>query len=515
MLKREPVRKNYMGRYFFVTRIPDEPGSLEKAALVMKENGANINRVHYDHRIDPNTVFFEVTAGEESYNQVMNKLQEIGYLQTSLRPHSTIRFYIKIPNEPGALSEFLSVVTSSRANITELDFDDRSQRDDRLIVGLSLEDSSKIERLLERLRPRYTLEVIEYDETENNLDNTVFYLRLAHRIKTYAKNPDDRDLLAILADTNHIVQELAKTGKDPKEAFEKILCMGESLKGTLGPNFYADVQKVRLKEGSMLYVFQLPCGGNLNVIDTQKGRILIDTGYGIYADDVREMLGHYGLSDFSLVKDIVITHADADHCGASGYFGKTARCHSATIDVLKRENRAYGSRNEDSVLEELYTKLIDLFSHASISDGLVPFSSKVISIKGKLPVIDNLSIGPFNFEVIEGLGGHQYGQIYLLEPKEGLIFTADTLLNLEHISKERSLYNNLAVYLVTSVNVDSSLVKEERTELLAIAKNLDDILYRTGRRCIICGGHGPVSVLHRSGLSPYGSVEHYTHNISS
>ena len=68
-----------MGRYFFVTRIPDEPGSLEKAALVMKENGANINRVHYDHRIDPNTVFFEVTAGEESYNQVMNKLQEIGY----------------------------------------------------------------------------------------------------------------------------------------------------------------------------------------------------------------------------------------------------------------------------------------------------------------------------------------------------------------------------------------------------------------------------------------------------
>jgi hypothetical protein len=49
-------------RFFFITRVPDEPGSLQKAASVIRKYSGNINRIHYDRRIDPSTVFFEVTA---------------------------------------------------------------------------------------------------------------------------------------------------------------------------------------------------------------------------------------------------------------------------------------------------------------------------------------------------------------------------------------------------------------------------------------------------------------------
>ncbi|MGA2934098.1 MAG: hypothetical protein ABSD81_02970 [Methanomicrobiales archaeon] len=49
-------------RFFFITRVPDEPGSLQKAASIIRKYNGNINRIHYDRRIDPCTVFVEVTA---------------------------------------------------------------------------------------------------------------------------------------------------------------------------------------------------------------------------------------------------------------------------------------------------------------------------------------------------------------------------------------------------------------------------------------------------------------------
>jgi hypothetical protein len=43
---------------------------------------------------------------------------------------------------------------------------------------------------------------------------------------------------------------------------------------------------------------------------------------------------------------------------------------------------------------------------------------------------------------------------------------------LKHLSPERSAYNNFAVYLVTTVNVDPDLVKQERKSSCALQKNL-------------------------------------------
>ena len=113
------------------------------------------------------------------------------------------------------------------------------------------------------------------------------------------------------------------------------------------------------------------------------------------------------------------------------------------------------------------------------------------------------------FQVLEGLGGHQYGQIYLLNEEAGLVFTADTVINFEHLTSDRAAYSSLAAFLVTSVNVDSEIAKRERKSLFEIVSQTSLKLENVAKTCLVCGGHGPVSVIREGKLFPYGTIEKY------
>ena len=75
-----------MAKYSFIARMPNDPGALHTAAAVVTREQGNINRVQFDQRIDPHTVFFEVTCPEASYARIEAGLAELGYLQDTLRP---------------------------------------------------------------------------------------------------------------------------------------------------------------------------------------------------------------------------------------------------------------------------------------------------------------------------------------------------------------------------------------------------------------------------------------------
>ncbi len=62
---------------------------------------------------------------------------------------------------------------------------------------------------------------------------------------------------------------------------------------------------------------------------------------------------------------------------------------------------------------------------------------------------------------------------------------------------------------MTSVNVDSEIAAKEREALLKIAEEADQALKSYGKRCLICGGHGAVSVLGNGTLKTFGQTEHY------
>lgn len=503
-----------MEQFSFIACMPDIPGALHRAAEIITRYEGNINRIQYDRRIDTHTVFFEVTALPQAYEKIREELEKIGYLQTSLHLVAFVKFHVYLPNCPGALFDLLNYITSSKSNITFLDFDDRGQHPERLVVGLHIEDPNMIDALLNQLKSRYRLDILEYDTTGEKLDDTVFYLRLAQKLRSFIGSAEDAFLMRFLQDINHITQELSNLQKDPIEIFENILKVGEYLNRTSGDNFYADVQRVRIKDDIKLFCFQPPCGGNIYLFDTPSERVMIDTGYGIYYPDLVNMLQHYELGDLSRLKRIYITHADADHCGAAGCFPVPSYLNHETFLITRETSRAYGSSNQDCILEEVYTKIINLFSRFTPPSNTVlfpevSFSDKTTEKRGAFPVIARFRIGDMDFEALEGMGGHMHGEVFYLCPEEGLLFPEDAVINFRSLSPDRTAYNVLADYLMTSVNVDSKLAREERHALLSLISEIDEQLTGKNKKCLICCGHGSVSVLDNGKLVEYTGSERY------
>ena len=187
--------------------------------------------------------------------------------------------------------------------------------------------------------------------------------------------------------------------------------------------------------------------------------------------------------------------------------------HPATLEIIRRGNRAWGSKSENSILEMVYTTMIALFSRwkPPNEENIRLFPESSGEFRSVFPIIGSMNITGVNFEVLISQGGHQYGQLILFSPETGLLFTADSLMNFHSFSKDRRTYNSIADFLVTSVNVDSDLARSERKALLEIASEYEK---ETGRKCLICGGHGTISVLNDEGkLITYEEPEHYTHNL--
>jgi glyoxylase-like metal-dependent hydrolase (beta-lactamase superfamily II) len=489
--------------------MPDMPGSLHQAAEIIKKYNGNINRIQFDRRIDPGTVFYEVTATDDAYRGITRDLAGIGYLQTSLKPLNFLKFAVFLPHRPGALFEFLQYTTSAGANIAYIDFDDKGRHPDRLTVSLSLEQNPEVEHLLDQLKSRYRLDILEYDTTGRHLDDTVFYVRYAQTVRELIGDSEEPFLLSFLGETNHMAQELTDRGCNPRQVFDSVLSTGRSMNTSNGGNFYADVQKFMITKHAALYCFQPPCGGSLFIIQTPGEMVMIDTGYGIYHDAIMAMLSRYGVGELRKLSHIIVTHADADHCGAAGFFDVPVFMHEGTLDIIRTNNRAYGSTSDHSSLDEFYTRMINLFSKFNTPKDCHCFGKPDGTMRGIFPVIGKFCIGDIAFEILDGLGGHTHGQVFLFSPGHGILFAADSVINFASMTKERADYSSLAAFLVTSVNVDSKRASQERKALLALAQETDDIQKKSKKRCLICGGHGAVSVLENGKLVATGTIERY------
>jgi glyoxylase-like metal-dependent hydrolase (beta-lactamase superfamily II) len=162
------------------------------------------------------------------------------------------------------------------------------------------------------------------------------------------------------------------------------------------------------------------------------------------------------------------------------------------------------------VLEEVYTKLIGLFSGFAPPTNVRTFSGPSGSIAG-FNTVGAFSMADVRFEVLESLGGHQHGHVYFFSPDTGLLFSGDSVINFRSLTEERQKFNLLAKDLMTSVNVDSQKAEQERKNLMELARATDEELRKVGRRCLICGGHGAVSVLENGKLVTFGEIESYRH----
>lgn len=329
------------------------------------------------------------------------------------------------------------------------------------------------------------------------------------RIRPYITQLSNEEAESYFTDVEHAIEQLAALGKDPQEVLAITERIGRYLTDNSGANFTADYQILPLSRGE-LWAVQLPGGGNIYLIHLPEGDMVIDTGYGCCYHDAETMLKTLGIDGFSNVKTVVCTHADADHCGASGYLPVPPLMHPVTREILEAGTRGFGSATRHEDLERTYTTTINTFSGMHLAENPTLCATEPRAMHGLFPVIDDLSFGGLNFEIWESLGGHIAGQIFLYEKTEGLLFTSDALINFTTMTKERKDYCSIADYLVTSVNVNSAVARTERHELMRIAKELNEQLSRSGKKLLIACGHGAVSILDDAGaLTSATALHHY------
>ncbi len=301
-------------------------------------------------------------------------------------------------------------------------------------------------------------------------------------------------------------------GISPEKYLELVKGIGDYLGANTGKNFTSDYQKIPLTANITFYSFQLPGGGNLNIFDAgEDGKMVLDTGYGCFFNDCDKMLEKVGVDGFFDTRVVICTHADADHCGAAGYFKMMPLMHPTCKAILDAGTRNYGSVNNLDLLEKFYTTSINTMSRMNVPDKVIECGTEPIGMRGLFPIIEKISFAGMEFEVWESLGGHIAGQLLLFEPNLGMLFTSDAFINFATLSKERADYCSIADSMIGSVNVDSEIARTERKELTCLAVELDAELKKNGKYLLICCGHGAVSKIDENGnLVPASELIHYS-----
>ncbi len=301
-------------------------------------------------------------------------------------------------------------------------------------------------------------------------------------------------------------------GISPEKYLELVKGIGDYLGANTGKNFTSDYQKIPLTANITFYSFQLPGGGNLNIFDAgEDGKMVLDTGYGCFFNDCDKMLEKVGVDGFFDTRVVICTHADADHCGAAGYFKMMPLMHPTCKAILDAGTRNYGSVNNLDLLEKFYTTSINTMSRMNVPDKVIECGTEPIGMRGLFPIIEKISFAGMEFEVWESLGGHIAGQLLLFEPNLGMLFTSDAFINFATLSKERADYCSIADSMIGSVNVDSEIARTERKELTRLAVELDAELKKNGKYLLICCGHGAVSKIDENrNLVPASELIHYS-----
>lgn len=482
-----------MPRKSYVTSLPDKTGAFMLASKIIAKHHGNMMRVSYNKAVDLHTLFLDVEASQENLAEIERELEQVGYLNNKIPEIRVIVVEIKLPDVPGAVLPVLKIIDRYDISISYLNSSANETSYQNFKMGLLIENPHLIKMVLDDISEHYPIDIIDYDDSEKNLDNTIFYIRLANEMQKLLDLSNEKTI-EFITESNRIFQMLQDKGETPDKVFDYIRRFAYFISKHRGIHFKADVEKISLSDGVDLYNIQPPCGSNTYVLDDGDELILIDTGYAIYADELLEVL-YQLFPDLSLRnKSVYITHADVDHCGLlSKLEGVKILLNKKSADNLNRQRLGIPDSRETTDIGLGYSKLSRIIS------GYIPPSEATFKIMGDhvpeehkdLLYIDSFKSGDLKFDVYEGSGGHLYGEMIFVCKDHGVAFTGDNLVNITDFSRERAEFNSLAPYLLRSVNVDSKKATEMRKQVIGL---INEIGQKNQKPCIVCGGHGPISL---------------------
>lgn len=483
----------------YVTSMPDKTGAFLLASKMIAKHGGNIVRVSYNKAVDFHTLFIDVEATDESLNDIEKELGDVGYLKNKIAETSVLVVDIKIPDISGAILPVLKILDRYEINISYISSNTNNTQYQNFKMGLLIENPKIIKMLLDDISEIYQIDIIDYDDSERNLDNTIFYIRLANDMQKLL-NLTTEKTMEFISESNRVLQQLQEKGENPDKVFDYIRRFAHFVSNNKGTKFKADIEKIEIGESVTLFSIQPPCGSNTYVLESLGQIMLIDTGYAIYTDELLNILNELFLDWSDRNQSVYITHADVDHCGLlSKLKDVKIRLNKKSADNLKRQFEGIPDYREEHEFSLGYSKLSRIISGYRPPD---PRNFEIFDIDtpeshDNLLHIADFTFSDLEFEVFEGSGGHIYGEMVFICRKYGLVFTGDNLVNISDFSPERAQFNSLAPYLMGSVNTDSKKATEMRKQIVRIIKEITDI---NQKPCIICGGHGPISILHNDKL---------------
>ena len=449
----------------YVTTMPDHVGAFLRASQCFAALGVNITRVSYNKAVDVHTLFIEAEGTEAQLEQATERLREIGYLQSTAQGGRVLLVEFTLPDVPGTVTAVLKLIQRFSFNISYIS----SQEEDgtgvqHFKMGLLVEDQARFADFLQAASRLCAVRVVDYDKIERTYDNSVFYISFANELAgRMGLTEEGRSQLVI--QSNLVMQLLDEHGGNPHKTFEFIGKFGEALARYRGDVFAPRITRYHFGDAT-LTLLEPPCGSNTAILSTAGQYLFVDTGYACYR---QEMLDYFRalLPDFDTApRAALVTHADVDHCGLLDLF-PTVYLSRKSYDSLVLEYRADNGFREQNPLHAPYIRICKTLTayQPPRPETLQVIGGTSRPLEKPLEAIGEFSFGDLRFEVYEGAGGHLPGEIVLVERQRKFVFTGDIYVNLKESTREQTVYNRYAPYLMTSVDTDSALAAREREAL--------------------------------------------------
>lgn len=451
----------------YVIQLSDIAGAFMEVAMIFRELGMNITRVSYNKAVDVDNIFVDADGDEDKHEEARKILSEKGFIDHEHACRVEL-LRLTMPDGPGQMLRVLDVVNSFNVNIPYISYVKQEGTIQVFKLAVHVDAASTFSRLLAGIREICEAEVIEYDESEVNYDNSIFYESFVDNI-CFELKISSRQKEAVMIYCNMIMQNLDELGLPPYDAFMNISKCASILSRSRGKNFEVRISEHQLSDKVSLTLLEPPCGSNTDILRCGDDVLFIDTGYALYKREMIPLLKKLVPRWDEIVKRVYITHPDLDHCGLLNEFDEVI-LNGDCAECLRLEAEGLDGFREKLPLNRPYIKLTKIMTRYLPADpSKFNVKWKARSGSGQLfEKVGTFDFGDLHFDVLEGAGGHVKGESVLIDYEHRLLFPGDIYINVKDQTPVQAEYNRCAPALLTSVDTDKELCRAERNELISM-----------------------------------------------
>ena len=450
----------------YVTSMPDHIGAFLKASQCFSTLGINITRVSYNKALDCHTLFIDAEGTADQLKMADTELERIGYLQNGESKTSIVLIEFCLEDRPGSVYDVLVLINDFNFNISYISSQENGSDYQYFKMGLYVDNPDMVTEFLKEAEKLCRVRVIDYNSSEKVYDNSIFYNTYVMGLsRTMGLSEDVRRELLVYV--NLAMQTLDDKGLSPYRTFDSISRFAELLGKSKGGGFNPRISTHKITEATTVTLIEPPCGSNTIIINSNGETLFIDCGYACYREEMLEIFRRI-MPDFdSMKKQILVTHADLDHCGLLPVFDEIITSHK-TARCLENEYLKKGGYRESNPLHKPYINICKILTSYKAVDPekIHAMWNDTEESKEPLTQIGFFDFGELHFEVYEGRGGHLPGEIVLIDYSKHIAFTGDIYINLHALTAEQAEYNKYAPILMTSVDTDPSVCAEERRAIM-------------------------------------------------